>query len=209
MHVDETTLYLSKPELVAMAGYISRDEARPELGAMFVDHEHGRVWATDGHRAAIVTAKGGDHVSRGTPFAVAAATVDQLVRAAKARDTIAIRRVKRRVQITVSAVAGDPPPCRLSISVGSAKVRPAPIEAVIPRYESKAGRPAQWVALNPRYIGAFAELWKLGRDDSRPVVLYRGGELDPVLGVFETRDGSQWRVIIMPINHRAPARKSA
>ena len=208
MIADDNTLYLAKAELAAVAAFMSRDDDRPNLQAMFVDHDRRRVWASDGHRAVMVTAPEGDHLAPGQPLAIPAASVLATLRAARARDTIAISVKKRRLAVTVfegEAGPGAEPASKLSTLVRPSKIDPMSIEAVIPRYETKAARVSRWIALNPRYLAAFGELWRVSRDDDRPVVLYRSGELDPILGVLTADDGTRWRVIVMPVRYDVAA----
>jgi hypothetical protein len=211
MHVSEDgrTFALSKPELAALARVMSRDTARINLNALWLDSTARSAWTTDGHRALLGTAHGGNFRQRGAALGVSAENVQAIAKAARARDLVALHLADGGAACKVldgSARAPRDPdtglPCveRFAAAFPLVTATAPPIDQVVPRYEeAPPAEPSPRVGVNPQYLAALGDLAKIGGDRTIPVVWWHAGELDPFLATYQTDDGSTWRSVIMPM----------
>ena len=198
----------AKPELLALSRVMSRDPARVNLNALWIDAAAATAWACDGHRILLGTADGGSWQEMKSPVGVPAENVAAVLKAARARDVIAFSVDAHACAVKIldgsrgapTDDEGMPIKERFSALFPLATVTPPPAASIVPRYEeSPPATPAAFVGVNPTYIAALGDLAKIGGDRTIPVVWYHAGELDPFLAVYRCDDGAIWRSVIMPM----------
>jgi hypothetical protein len=219
MELQANTLDLTKAELRALLAHASTDPAREALCAIYV--EPGacppRVFAVDGHRAAICVAQCADRVGshERTAIGVPRAPLDQAVRLAGGTGrTIRLRIGPREDAPDQGPSALGAPAGVVSVEVldqhgaptGAAfwakrsDITPPDIDAVIPTPDPTPGVRAAYVHLDPAYLADVRHVVAAAESDPHPHATMAGIRLYSPTGA-ETPvafSAGAWAVVIMP-----------
>lgn len=199
-----TQWHFSKAELQALLVFMSTDETRHTLCCLAFDQENGRVWATDGHRGAILTGmRYGQTAAVQRPVeAMRRSDVEAIVKNANMRDEILI--------LGPGAASGFFQESGLDISVMADKPNNLPV--VYPAVWPAKAAEGVVAGFNGGYI---ADLSMITRACPPTVVkkhkgtdkIYPGLEIQPpidplspmLVHVHCPANASKWSAVVMPM----------
>jgi hypothetical protein len=194
MRVENTSLALSRGELLVLARAASTDKSRPNLNAVYFDTGSGAVVATDGHAMVIADVPPGQRrpLSDVEPFLLSSAGLLTLVRSSKNMIEATFHRGNDRIMVSVQSRTG----LNSDFELRELDASYPPWQDVTP-----SDTPSD---LEPKSIGVDPDFLKLVAMTAhatladRVACVYRGGELDPFRYDIEGRENC-WRIVIMPM----------